>query len=390
MAEPACPLQDRQTTAEFVVKLFIVHFTTVAAYLHLLSLRKERLLTVRPVLYVIAPLSFLVHHLLAVLAACVLMLSRSLISKEVPDWNADVVRPLRWLLGAIPDREENYQAIGMTPEQSKNTEKLAKRIGRIVVVLAFITQCAATIFLYARRRNHAPESITRVDQYVLKLALAGVFVGVLTIGTITGFSLFKAPHSGDHALSASERTILFLGNRREPENGSVEKTNATGLIVLRYAFTFFICFYVLLAEGKLDLLATIKMKWEDYKMSTRRRRGTVDIEDLLLFYTPIFGSIVGMTLASRIVAPHARKSRRPGLAETWCSYLACLVILPFAVALGLLVCFSIFGSLAVLPIGVRDYVRLFGQVIGFRTWPQDAACPMLWKDSMADWVWALA
>lgn len=183
MAGPTCPSQDRQTTAEFLVKLFVVHFTNLAAYVHLLSLRKERLLTIRPLLYIIAPLSFLGFHLLALLAGCLLMLKRCIANKELPDWDRDVVRPLRWLLRVIPNQEENYQAITATPvhhRTSRKAEKLAEKIGRALVVLAFITQCSTTVFLYARGRNHAAQSITRADQFVFKLASAGIFVGLLT------------------------------------------------------------------------------------------------------------------------------------------------------------------------------------------------------------------
>lgn len=229
-------------------------------------------------------------------------------------------------------------------------------------MLAFITQCSTTIFLYARRRNHAPQFITRVDQYVFELATAGILVGLLTLGTIAKVPLFKAPH-GEHPLSISEETILFLGNRQEPKAIS-EKTDNTGLTVFRYAFIVLLCFYVLLAQGKFDLIGSTKMKWEDFDLPLRQKRSVADIEDLVLFYTAIFGPMIGAAWAAYVTQTRGSPKRL-----VCCSELAYLALLPFAVGLGLVLLFSLLGCVAVVPIGVREYTRLFSQVVGFQTWP---------------------
>src|ERR1700712_37515 len=60
-----CPLDSRRTTTELVVKLFIVHFTTISAYCHLLSIRGEPIIGWRLVFYILEPFSLFGHYALS-------------------------------------------------------------------------------------------------------------------------------------------------------------------------------------------------------------------------------------------------------------------------------------------------------------------------------------
>ena len=42
MTEEACPYDQRRLPRELYVKLFVVHFTVLGVYAHLLHLRRER------------------------------------------------------------------------------------------------------------------------------------------------------------------------------------------------------------------------------------------------------------------------------------------------------------------------------------------------------------
>jgi hypothetical protein len=51
-----CPLDDRRTANELILKLIAAHVTMVIAYCHLLSLRQAKLVSWEPYLYVLCPI----------------------------------------------------------------------------------------------------------------------------------------------------------------------------------------------------------------------------------------------------------------------------------------------------------------------------------------------
>jgi hypothetical protein len=73
---------------------------------------------------------------------------------------------------------------------SLSTQTYAKRVGRSVVGLAFLAQCAGTIFLHTRRRQYSPDAITMIDQRVFELACGGVLMAIVTLGTVAKISIF--------------------------------------------------------------------------------------------------------------------------------------------------------------------------------------------------------
>jgi hypothetical protein len=59
-----CPLEERRSRAEILVKLFVVYFTTIMAFCHLMSVRGEPLLPLRPLFFVSSPFAFIPYLLL--------------------------------------------------------------------------------------------------------------------------------------------------------------------------------------------------------------------------------------------------------------------------------------------------------------------------------------
>jgi hypothetical protein len=47
-----CPLDKRRSRVEILVKLFVVYFTVIVAFCHLMSIRREPLLSPRPLFFV--------------------------------------------------------------------------------------------------------------------------------------------------------------------------------------------------------------------------------------------------------------------------------------------------------------------------------------------------
>jgi len=60
-----CPLEERRSGAETLVKLLVVYFTTVVAFCHLMSIRGESLLISRPLFFVRAAATFIILNLYA-------------------------------------------------------------------------------------------------------------------------------------------------------------------------------------------------------------------------------------------------------------------------------------------------------------------------------------
>jgi hypothetical protein len=58
--------------------------------------------------------------------------------------------------------------------------------------------------------------------------------------------------------------------------------------------------------------------------------------------------------------------------------------------IGMPIVFIFFFIMMVLGVGIKRYVRLFMQIQDLKNWPVDTACPMLWKDLRADFIWPLA
>jgi hypothetical protein len=72
-------------------------------------------------------------------------------------------------------------------------ESYLKVVGRTIVLLAFLSQCVASIFLYYRRAQRG--AATMIDQLVFAIAIGGIGVCILTLGVTIRNPLFHNPVS---------------------------------------------------------------------------------------------------------------------------------------------------------------------------------------------------
>ncbi|GFF37868.1 hypothetical protein IFM58399_05041 [Aspergillus lentulus] len=222
-SEPLCPLDERRTKSQLLVKLFVVHFTTIGAFFHLLNLRGEYLLNLRPVFYICAPLVFIAQH---VIAAATLIMRIPLVcirDLRYPSIETDLIRPVESLIAQFKEPstetgQESQSELGQIRESPhKFGERALRRLGRALVTIAFLVQCSLSLLLYHRRKTHGPDSIALIDEKVFQLAASGTLVGLLTLGVTLRFPGFRPPKPARSPVSTIiQRVMICLGHRRAP------------------------------------------------------------------------------------------------------------------------------------------------------------------------------
>lgn len=171
-----CSLDDRRGAAEISLKLAVVHFTTMTAYCHLLSMRGEptKVICRKMIVFFIFPGSIIIHHALAIIAilsAFLLVRFKKLQSSVL--LQASLKRAPFILFGAINQHPSHPKV------KISNGECVAKIIGRVIVVLALSAQCIGSCIIFARRHQH--DATTIADWRVFELAIAALFISLLTV-----------------------------------------------------------------------------------------------------------------------------------------------------------------------------------------------------------------
>jgi len=105
------PPGNRRTKEELIIKLFIVHFTSIAIYGHLIGIRNEKRLNWRSFIFALTTSAILFQLAVALLAIFVNFVFKLAQNLKVPDLEAELLRPLRFLLGKIRDENSKYERL---------------------------------------------------------------------------------------------------------------------------------------------------------------------------------------------------------------------------------------------------------------------------------------
>jgi hypothetical protein len=414
-SEPLCPLDERRTKTELLIKLCVVHFTTLSAFFHLLNIRGEYLLSPRPIFYICVPLSFIAQH---VIAGAALILRIPLVcirDRRFPDSESDIVRPVKWLTAKLKDGLIESGPRQITNSRYRLPERAARGLGHVLVTTAFIIQCSASLFLYHRRKTHAPESIALVDEKIFELAVSGALVAFLTLGVTLRIPGFRILNAAQGPRSRIEKIMICLGHRR----AAATVCSNQGTIFCDWHISPVICFValsiiscaVLHASGKVDPFQELHCIYIRFRFP--------DADDdcpkagFLFTLDFMFASAAGGVAASSVMglsipflADYVFLNRlidhpRLSFCEEWIGYvwfLLCGAIMtPFFLIAIIFFFFVLFypiyliiGLFRVFSVGITDYSRIFTQLNEWQDWKEDVPCPVLWKDPMADLVWWLA
>lgn len=386
-AAPLCPLENRRTKAEFLVKLFVVHFMAIAAFCHLLNLRNESILNWRLYVFVLVPYAFLAHQALAVIP--ILFAAPMLASSRVEFLEISTTL-LKIVFGKVHGRSRRVSAeeggIGQNrPLRLRdNIELWLKKIAHALAALAFLFQCVATIVLYIRRRQYAPDAITFVDQRIFELAIGGVLIGLLTLGIALDCPILK--DSAPNPKSGPEAIVAWLADRPEIPLPAWEEVRAYLPIRPMWAGT--VSLMVTWIMGNFEIIMTLEPPITIWVMS--------ETDSTTYLPEAIVGSIFSLVTLAMIIWMLYTDTEYNGMRtnngqRNFCTMFCNLLM--FILVLGIILLFMVEFAAGLVPVGVaaiRQYVRLFTQVNALQSWPQDVACPMLWQDQLDNQIWWLA
>jgi hypothetical protein len=296
----------------------------------------------------------------------------------IPSYDSALGGPLNCLLGksSRDSASQHLSTENETPRLSGTRIEtfrkiLLEKFGPCLVWMVFSVQCCCSIFLYVRRRQHSAESVTLADQRIFELALGGVLVAILIIGSQVLAVGWFAPRV------VRFRTYLdhwlgFLGSRGE----TLVHENCEKWWEISVALKdFIISFIIMLIMGKFRLAPTVKTWWANKDLSDGRVEGIFII--VAMFSSGMVSGVhTGQLMVFDCLFIYLLGFPVICLFILWAVYFFPMLLL--------------LGFAAAPTVAIREYIRLYTQLSTFQAWPQDVACPMLWKDPLADWVWWLA
>ncbi|RSL41670.1 hypothetical protein CEP54_015747 [Fusarium duplospermum] len=396
--EPLCPIDDRRTARELMVKFIIAHFTAVAAFCNYLSLRNFDLASIEPILFLFCPLIVPLQIFLGLLLITGVCIENIVTGRLSPgDAWSTYTRRLRVLLGkkantsspsSLTRSSTGSLEAGSTGQVSGS--RLAKAYvttGRLLLVLGTLFQCVATIFLYTRRVDKMGwDSLSAVDFRTFELAIGGATVSVLSAALLLNFPGFGQETqdvSGGH-IDASLPS--FAGDPQRSCRwwflGYSEKRGLWTCIIPIYV----LCNLACMSNG--TLVVTQRSHWVLLE---------IFLQNCLLLSKFVFiPGILGVILASYAwikgrISP--KTNPRLGLKEFLeylllpsITYLGFTLVMAPCMSFGWVVMGSPFEVLWVKGFEAYDVWSEFE----FAASADEAhVCPTLWKDPVSEYLWSL-
>lgn len=399
-----CPHEGRRSTVEMISKLGVIHFTTIASFAHLLSLRGERNIPSKIVIFFLCPYLIWAQYGLALFT---LAIGHIVVPfKGNPDsLNKSLQRGQTLLFGHIDDAPvPNSRQLaaawprnidrGNTRDTRKGTAKERsqwKFFGRILVALFFLVQCVGSVVLYARRERH--DAVAVIDQRVMGLAAGGLLVAILTLTHL----IWKPKLTEDDISGmAHVRTYLdvallqilnlpekphrvskhSIGDQLDDVEIILESPLSEAPRARNIATTGFARFMISSAMSSILLcsfeLNYARAMWRMFKWIATE--GPTTPRRLFL----VFVSLVVLMLM-RVAFP----SRLPR-----CTCLSLMAIPLNAMAFTLFLLLALSPLLNILIVIMQVFL-IAVELDEFAQWPTEKACPWLWQDPASSFIWSL-
>jgi hypothetical protein len=374
---PLCPLTDRRSSKEVWLALFVAHFTTILAFCHLLSIRGDRILSWRLFFQITSPFLIITQHALALLVILAALLYALACGNASPKMAYTFLHRLLGTTKPISEVDTNARH-----------ESLIKRLGRITVVLAFLTQCITTIYLYSRRVSR--NAVTFADQRIFELACGGILTALLTLGFFCNIPPFSdvIPDPSDIIPSRAEDVVAFLRDPPGPVHsrwGRLEHPTSAKFLA-----------NLLLAAFTITDPTPYSVAKDNHKsigeygpLSPKLLHGLRQHNPVVITILAILLPAIAFPLIFVIMKISPQRGRQRTI-----KLLLLLLLSPVIGALEyalvtLIYCTHIFFSNLVMRL-VFVIAAIKWEMAGLRAWPIDEACPLLWKDDVKDWVWSLS
>ena len=370
-----CPWESRRSSKEVWVKFFVVHLTTIAAFCHVLSVSREPVISCKLLFYVLVPYGLLAQHglfLLVLAYGLFQLVIICLLDKPIDEIFKSLKQAPKFMFGKIPEEVDvRYQFTHAEENHARLRKREAKRVraGSTVLACSFLTQCIGRIVLYARRKAHG--AVTLADERIFELGCTGVLTALFWIANALELRpVSEAVPKARTVVGFADKAATFIRNYHA-------KPLEDGVIQISGIKHGLVCFVLLLVQHKIFYL---RILWDAFQ----------DLTGGYMFMLAVMGSVSFLSLFCVIIfwEPGLRirfKYSRFVTGVFWvvdgCTFASAV--------LGIVSLLS-FGVLNVLGQFVLDCVNIQRQLAKGHDWPTDVACPLLWSDPAASWIWALA
>lgn len=359
LASDLCSLYGRRSSKEVWMKLFVVHLVTIAAFCHVLNLRRERILGSKLALYLLIPSTFLLAHVLAflLLTAGVLVW---IISKRPSRLGESLKRAPRLFLGSAP-ASDDADEVG---HEDVEREPLLKMGGRFLLACAFLTQCCGTVALFVRRQEH--KAVTGADMRMLEVACTGILTAIYWMSIIARVPAYVSSIliiSDEETTDLDDLMLRLRGYNPDPLQ-HVWRTR-----VNRFLGNYYLCVFSLILKlvSVFDTAPPDKTKTGNFSMTLNWTNYLIPFG--VKFVGCLFtGVYLLFGLKGEDLYPASNFGR------------AMIVFLLFTQSQALIVIWYLGG----------EWYYIGDQLKELEGWPVDKACPLLWSDPAANWIWAIS
>ena len=213
-----CPWDERRLPREMYVKLFVVHFTVLGAYAHLMHLRREPRYIFSFLLMIACPIAgvalVVVPFIALVIQTIICRGDRAILNQSFGILVGQVLRD--------EDTDEHGATIHWPPELS------LKLVRSVVLQLALLAQCITSIWLFARRVKHGSDAL--YDHRIFQLAVLGCSASIMSILHLILRPQYSSSQTW-HDYSAKIRWLAFLRPILTSERGDSFGTQGIPLTI---------------------------------------------------------------------------------------------------------------------------------------------------------------
>ena len=391
-----CPWDERRLPREMYVKLFVVHFTVIGAYAHLLHLRRDSRYVFNLLLMFASPIAgaaLIMSPLIALLIQMTVCRGDRAIMKQT----------IGILIGRVARDEDGSEAVDVhEPTIDWLPELSSKLVRHVVVQLALLAQCITSIWLFARRVQHGSDAL--YDHRIFRLAILGTSASIMSIVHL----LLRPQYPSRHFWGGCSAKIRWLASLRNMFVSKLDEPyRRRGLSGLRLFGLDWIYACIALSIAK---ISGLRVDMETHTPDITYKDLTLECLRHVHYYL-IFLVLVATQFRTFLL----RRWRRTAIWHAF-SFLGGLVFLLFFIPISLFVS-QLFHEIFLKPLegGLQmwiltsepDEYRLYQTAVyestsqntfspdWSRIWtyghlPASFPYPQAWKDPAADYVWWLA
>jgi hypothetical protein len=395
-----CSLDGRRSNGEVISKYLIVHFTVIVGLLQLRSLQREKWQWSGLVFFIICPLVIFVRQAAAILVTLAAALYWRI--RPNPESGHAFRRAPIWIWGQLPsDEPSEAQFLPINGADNPRKEFGWKHLGKAAVAGALIIQSCGTIYIYHRRLEKS--ATTFADDSVFRLGCAGLLIGFISVLMILDIPWLGSgiqPQSDRYGLATNDLTWLDLTlicirgvyledyeilHASAPEKVPWELTFAVHAMLATIPIQFVSHFRI--------LIGICTFHWRDLPSVTMAE---ILPESNVGRLAPVAAGGFTVWIVA-LLAGFMMKSvaKQPGTMRKLVRIAAFigiyLILVPIVLpAISVLLLFALYTPFVDLAYWVGSVLDIIFQLSELKIWPVDMACPLLWSDPDANFLWQLA